>query len=79
MVSPLLGNQQLVQGGVLFTSARQLANSVSTSVSPGFSAGAISGGLVCKSKTVAKTRMVMPRCSAELFEEGTRGRLQSLT
>ena len=34
MVSPLLGNQQLVLGGVLFTFARQLTIIISTSVSP---------------------------------------------
>ena len=61
VVSPLLGNQQLVQSGVLFTSARQIAISVSTSVFPGFataavSGGRVSGGLVGKTKTVAETR-----------------------
>lgn len=43
---PLLDNQQIVQVGVLSTSARQLAISVSYSVSPGSSAAAVSGGRV---------------------------------
>jgi hypothetical protein len=56
VVSPLLGNQQLGQGGVLSTSARQLAISVTSSVSPGFSVVAVSCGCF-SGEFVAKLRL----------------------
>ena len=64
MVSPLLGNLQIVQGCVLCTSVRLLTINVSASVSPGFSAAAVSGGrvsgrLVGKTKTIAETKTVL--------------------
>ena len=59
-----LGNQQLVWGGVVFTSARQLAISVSTSVSPVLSVAAASGGLAAKLRPSPKQRQF---CQAVLL------------
>ena len=78
VVSPLLGNQHLEQGGVLSTSVRQIAISVISSVSPGFSAAAISGGGCVSGGLVSKTKTALLSFSA-FFAEGKRGRLHTLT
>ena len=61
-MAPLLGNQQLLQGGVLSTSARQLTISVSSSVSPDFSVATVcdshvSGSFVVKLRPSPKHRL----------------------
>ena len=67
MFFPLIGNQQLVQGGVHFTSARQLTISVSTSVSLVFSTAAVRGDHVAEIKMVLQS-----------YNEGRRGRLPTI-